>query len=281
VVALLNVFLIERGPDGRPDPVASARSLCDVHLRSQIKEAAQLLCTAAADNGVDETPYTPTYRNHVVTKWVTRGDGPWVYTRDHAKALMYEYMKAFGKAHRSSIVAVWAGQLDLKGFRKADAAPFCLAIPKKLRDIEDPVEAYQTYYIAKEFSWACKIRRAHAACGAIGWSPPSGNPFPASVMSWTGEGRRRPEWMPLVPVSTELTDDERELCKSLPQPGIDIMSERISTALGMYIRLHGEEIDRLLGIPETEAVTRGEFDLAAASYNGSMSHKNYQKYMEV
>lgn len=278
MVADVNIFLLEDGPDGRPDPEASARSLCDPHLYSQIKETAQLLCNAALANGVDDAPYREGFPNHPVSKWVSRGDATWEFTVRLGRALMYEYMRAFNKVHRSMPVIVWASQLDASGFRPGRRDPWCLAIPKDLRDQDEPVESYRAYYRRKEFSWACKQRRGWAAAQALSWAPHGGRLFPFSEMRWSGPGRSRPAWMPEEPLCVTLTDAERELCRSLPQPTSAIMGAGSGRSqLGAYIKEHGAQIDDLLGIPPEEARTRGVFDAAAAEFGGSMSSKAWRK----
>jgi hypothetical protein len=264
----VNVFLLEplEGQPGRPDPVASARSLCDVHVISQLKESAQILCTAARAHGYTDSPYLAGYASHPVTKWATRSRAAWLYVLAHARALNVEYMERYGTGHRSFVAVRWATRLDPSSIPERSMAPFALAMPTELRDPDDPVGSYRAYYARKEQSWAYKARRAFAAGIATGRFHGT-DPEPHSLMKWSA-GRVRPVWMPPEPPRRILTEVEAKAA-----------AQFLPRVLGMpwrdYVKEHGQDIDDLLDIPPEEAGSR------SAEFSGKYGSINSAKWRKT
>lgn len=148
----MNIFILDI------DPHKSAQYLCDKHVLSQMKESAQLLCSAF-EPGV--APYRRTHYNHPCAKWVRESEDNFNWLFDHAYAINREYMKRFSFPktgvdieHKSFGVCSWAlSNVNKLQLPKRGLTPFAQAMPEECKR-EDPVEAYRMYYLTHKQSIA-------------------------------------------------------------------------------------------------------------------------------
>lgn len=81
----MNLFYTEAAPE------ACAEALDDKRVNNQIRETAQLLCSALRMHGCgDPRLMKATHTGHPVTKWVASSYANWNWTFDHFKALAAE-----------------------------------------------------------------------------------------------------------------------------------------------------------------------------------------------
>lgn len=145
----MNVFWLDE------DPRLAARYHCDQHVNKLLLEAAQVLCTAARENGLDaEFLYSPTHASHPVTEWATESRANWLRLREHAEALNEEFVERYDKdeAHASWQV-IERIDPDEIGFPQSAPTPRPQAMPDEYR-CDDPVEAYRAYYAGEKAEWA-------------------------------------------------------------------------------------------------------------------------------
>ena len=133
----MNIFFLSK------DPVEAARLQCDKHVVKMILESCQLLSTAKAEFGYPTT-YRPTHRNHPSAVWVRESKDHYLWLMAHCQALLAEYTRRYGKAHRS------AEALNLELLEPPEELgdgwrdpPQCM--PEEFQ-CEDTVKAYRRYY---------------------------------------------------------------------------------------------------------------------------------------
>ncbi|MFC7231529.1 hypothetical protein ACFQMM_09175 [Saliphagus sp. GCM10025308] len=147
----MNVFWLDE------DPRLAARYHCDEHVNKLLLEAAQVLCTAARENGYDgddEFLYASTHANHPVTRWATESEANWRRLRDHAEALNAEFRERYEKREdHASWAVVQQIDPDLIDFPSVEPTPRPQAMPEAYRR-DDPVDAYRAYYAAEKAPWA-------------------------------------------------------------------------------------------------------------------------------
>jgi hypothetical protein len=133
----MNIFYLDE------DPAAAAQFHNDSHCVKMILESAQMLSTAARENGVNEG-YKPCFRHHPCTQWAANSLSNWRWLRRLALELDTEYKWRYENSedHKSAKVVRGLPEPNLprNGFTElAQAMPdYC----KK----SDPVRAYRTYY---------------------------------------------------------------------------------------------------------------------------------------
>lgn len=165
----VNVFRVH------DDPIEAARALCDAHLASQVKEAAQILSTAlwlrARPSGAGVALYLlqqwglyrPTHAEHPCCRAAAASPAFCTWTAEHARALDAERLhRRPGSRPHASLEVVERAARALGGAAPVGAVePWPQALGEGNADLRrpgDPVAAYRAYYAR------CKV----AAPG--GWS---------------------------------------------------------------------------------------------------------------
>jgi len=103
---MANIFILDECPK------KAARMHCDKHVRSQVKEAVQILIQALINGGADinngkaptkadGTPHRGFYPNHPCVKWAQESFSNWCWLLNLARELCNEYLRRFGKEHAS------------------------------------------------------------------------------------------------------------------------------------------------------------------------------------
>lgn len=125
------------------------------HVLSQIKESAQLLCTAHhLNNSPYITPYKPTHRHHPCAKWSAESLENYMWLIDLGLELCKEYTYRYGKVHKCEEVINWCGEHQ-PDFQSANRTPFALAMPDQYK-CDDAVKSYRSYYLGEKrhlFAW--------------------------------------------------------------------------------------------------------------------------------
>ena len=146
----MNVFWLDE------DPRLAAGYHCDQHVNKMLLEAAQVLCTAARENGYDaDFLYRATHVDHPVTKWAAESRANWLRLREHAEALNAEFVERYDKegdhASWSVIERIDPAAID---FPTEEPTPRPQAMPERYRRPDDPVGAYRAYYAGEKAEWA-------------------------------------------------------------------------------------------------------------------------------
>jgi hypothetical protein len=147
--APVNVFWLDE------DPRLAARYHCDQHVNKMLLEAAQMLCTAARENGLEaEFLYRSTHVDHPVTRWATESRANWLRLREHAAALNAEFVERYGKeGDHASWAVIERIDPDAIAFPAEEPTPRPQAMPERYRR-SDTVEAYRAYYAGEKAEWA-------------------------------------------------------------------------------------------------------------------------------
>ena len=139
----MNIFFLN------DNPFDAAKMLHDVHVRSQIKESAQMLST------VYGLEYQPTHVNHPCVLWLRQHDANMAWLISHGMALGIEYQHRFNKIHASARVIISAVERyrethneHYHSYCKKHTPP-ALAMPDEFK-CDDAVQAYIDYYIARK-----------------------------------------------------------------------------------------------------------------------------------
>ncbi|NGM67654.1 hypothetical protein G6M89_01290 [Natronolimnobius sp. AArcel1] len=146
----MNVFWLDA------EPRLAARYHCDQHVNKLLLEAAQVLCTAARENGLErEFLYQPTHIAHPVTQWATESRANWLRLREHAEALNAEFVERYEKdedhASWQVIEQIDPDEID---FPASEPTPRPQAMPDEYKRPDDPVAAYRAYYAGEKAEWA-------------------------------------------------------------------------------------------------------------------------------
>lgn len=145
----MNVFWLD------DDPRLAARYHCDQHVNKLLLEAAQVMCTAARENGFEaEFLYRSTHVEHPVTQWATESRANWLRLREHAEALNAEFVERYDKDedHASWQVIERINPDDLE-FPTTEPTARPQAMPDEYHR-EDPIDAYRAYYAGEKAEWA-------------------------------------------------------------------------------------------------------------------------------
>lgn len=170
----MNVFRVD------DCPLEAARALCDAHLASQVKEAAQLLSTAArmraaALGAPPPDLYRATHAGHPCTLAAASSQDFAVWTLRHALELDAERLRRYPGREENAALRVarraWEALLALPPVGPSRPWPQAMPSPIPRR----PVEAYRAYYASAK------------TVGPAGWSRR------APLGRWTG--RRPPRWL--------------------------------------------------------------------------------------
>lgn len=134
----MNIFVLST------DPVSAACQQNDPHVRKMVLETAQLLC---AVHPPGTAPYGRTHYNHPSAKWTRASFANYEWLLMHGIALAAEYTRRYNKVHACEAIIEWCADNAYKlAFPEQDLTPFAQAMPVECKH-EDPVLAYQTYYI--------------------------------------------------------------------------------------------------------------------------------------
>lgn len=153
-------------------PTASAINLCDAHLRKMLIETGQIMRAVLDRHGVDKelvpltskgTRWRVTHKNHPSTIWAGDDYQNYGWVATHALAMIAEYKRRFGKVHACSQAlfdmaqpSVWMRLLPNDPSRRGlDNLP--MAMPDEYKT-DDPVEAYRTYYISKQYTMGVAMK---------------------------------------------------------------------------------------------------------------------------
>ncbi|SEH15574.1 hypothetical protein SAMN04487967_2141 [Natronorubrum sediminis] len=146
----MNVFWLD------DDPRLAARYHCDQHVNKLLLEAAQVLCTAARENGYEaDFLYQSTHADHPVTIWARESRANWRQLREHAQALNEEFVERYEKdePHASWQVIERIDPSEIE-FPSAEPTPKPQAMPDEYCCPDDPVSAYRAYYAGEKAEWA-------------------------------------------------------------------------------------------------------------------------------
>ncbi|THE63705.1 hypothetical protein D8Y22_18015 [Salinadaptatus halalkaliphilus] len=146
----MNVFWLDE------DPRLAARYHCDQHINKLLLEAAQVLCTAARENGLEaEFLYQPTHVDHPVTQWATESRANWLCLREHADALNAEFVERYEKdADHASWEVIEQIDPAAIDFPSDEPTPRPQAMPDEYKRPGDPIGAYRAYYAGEKADWA-------------------------------------------------------------------------------------------------------------------------------
>lgn len=137
----MNIFYLDR------DIVDCARYHNNKHVVKMILESAQVLSTVCRLYGHD-AGYKPTHQNHPCTIWARKSRANWLWLRDLAEELEYEWQQRFGhtREHKSATVIRSLPVPDLPNPRVKCITHPAQAMPERYRH-DDPVIAYRVYYM--------------------------------------------------------------------------------------------------------------------------------------
>lgn len=152
----MNIFLLDK------DIKKCARYHCDKHVIKMLLEYAQILCTVCNQHG-SKTPYKSTHQHHPCVKWAGASRQNWLWLRRLVLALNREYRYRYARKQDHAAAAV-VKQLTVPDLPRHGLTAFPQAMPKQLRNSQDPVMAYRNYY--------CQMK--------------------SSIATW--KKRRRPKW---------------------------------------------------------------------------------------
>jgi len=143
----MNIFFLSH------EPKLCATWLDDKRVNKLSTEVAQMLCFAAANNGVDPTtlPYSTagSHRNHPCSLWVGATHTNFLWAVSYGLHLVDEFQYRYGKEHAAKQVIIRVGRL----FEKMPHGPLhmppnCAAQRGEgitFDRFEHPVEAYRHY----------------------------------------------------------------------------------------------------------------------------------------
>lgn len=138
----MNIFVLDK------DPVSSARAMCDKHVVKMILESCQMLSTALQikTGHIPPFAYKPTHKNHPCSVWARETNANFQWLTRHAKALIREYDKRYGKPNtflkaREIVQYCECTEIDSNNV----LTPFVQAMPDQYKH-SDAVVAYRSYY---------------------------------------------------------------------------------------------------------------------------------------
>lgn len=138
----MNIFILDDCPE------VAASYMCDKHIPKMIVESFQMLCTALHmhGNGTDEM-YRPAYQHHPCTIWAGQSAENWLWLFEHAKALLDQYTKRYGKVHKCHLTVYQTlSVIYLPVFEHKGLTPFAQAMPDVYKS-SDAIWSYRTYYL--------------------------------------------------------------------------------------------------------------------------------------
>jgi len=133
----MNIFYLDS------DHEINAKYHVDKHVVKMVTEYAQLLSSAVRLSGID-AGYKLTHANHPSAIWVRESLDNWIWLRELAEALNYEYMYRYDHADNHKAYEV-IRNLPLPNIPNIGITEFKLAMPDDVK-VEDPILSYRNYY---------------------------------------------------------------------------------------------------------------------------------------
>ena len=97
----MNIFAIEKKPDGTVDWHGSAKAQDNYRVVKMILESCQMLCAVLNEQNQEQvTPYRTTHKNHPSTKWVAASSANFMSLVQHCTSMLEEYTERFGRVHK-------------------------------------------------------------------------------------------------------------------------------------------------------------------------------------
>jgi len=130
------------------DPKTAAEHHCDKHVVKMILETAQLLYTChwvVQPEGLPPNAYKKTHMNHPCGIWVRESIENYKWLCELGHWLCNEYTFRYGKIHKTQAHIEWL-KSHTPELPDIGMTPIRQAMPIEYKH-EDPVKAYQTYYI--------------------------------------------------------------------------------------------------------------------------------------
>ena len=144
----MNIFITNN------DPIICAQDHCDVHLRKQILETAQMLSTAHIVLDGNQVAYKKTHQNHPCSVWVREASENYFWTVGLLESMLIEYEYRFQKHHKTS-ETVNALRSMPANIKQKSLTPFVTAMPDECKR-SDPLESYHYYLKVKFNEWASR-----------------------------------------------------------------------------------------------------------------------------
>jgi hypothetical protein len=135
----MNIFVLSKNPQ------LAAHLHCDKHVVKMILETAQLLYSA--HSVIPEGGYKKTHVNHPCAIWTRESVANYKWLAELGWWLCKEYQFRYGehKTHKTEKHIVWLTE-NVPDIPDVGLTPFRQAMPV-IYKCEDPVEAYQAYYL--------------------------------------------------------------------------------------------------------------------------------------
>jgi hypothetical protein len=133
----MNIFYLDT------DHEINARYHVDRHVVKMVTEYAQLLSSVVRLTGID-AGYKVTHARHPSTIWTGESLDNWIWLRDLAEALNYEYMYRYNRSQNHKAYDVIRG-LPHPNISNKGITPFRLAMTDDVK-VDNPVQSYRNYY---------------------------------------------------------------------------------------------------------------------------------------
>jgi len=133
----MNIFYLDSNHE------TSAKYHVDKHVVKMVTEYAQLLSSAVRISGID-AGYKLTHANHPSAIWTRESLDNWLWLRELAEALNYEYMYRYDHAENHKAYDEIC-KLPLPNINSIGLTPFKLAMPDDVK-VENPIQSYRNYY---------------------------------------------------------------------------------------------------------------------------------------
>ena len=133
----MNIFYLDR------DLEKCVQAHVDSHVVKMVTEYAQLLSSAVRHSGID-AGYKLTHVNHPCAIWTRESLDNWLWLRDLAEALNYEWMYRYDHSINHKAFDM-VRRLPLPNIDRKGITQFRLAMPDDVK-VEDPIQSYRNYY---------------------------------------------------------------------------------------------------------------------------------------
>jgi len=139
----MNIFFLSTNPED------AAKQHCDKHVVKMILETAQLLFTChwmLNPDGLPSNAYKKVHANHPCGIWVRESLSNYKWLCELGHWLCKEYTFRYGKIHKTEQHIEWLKSNLPPSLADIGLTPIRQAMPDEYKH-ENPVKAYQTYYI--------------------------------------------------------------------------------------------------------------------------------------
>ena len=142
----MNIFYLD------PDPIVSARSLCDKHVVKMILESGQMLSTAhrVLDGSMDDVLYKATHINHPSNQWTRESLHNYLWHYNLFVGMCREYTHRYKKTHATETRLLQRLAIPPKNIASMGLTKMRLAINDPECIKSDPIESYRAYYQTKQ-----------------------------------------------------------------------------------------------------------------------------------